>query len=138
MHPEGFSEPLAESSPGANDGGATFVFNPAPSVASVRSVTTLEPNLSPNGRRMPAGWAKVPGFGFMAPRVDRLIDGTKEAEQSSWVSPKPTREIQRKLAELRRADPIKNSVNQLSKRCVSFLLERLAKRMSTLLAARTA
>lgn len=118
LHPAAFEAPLEESSPGAADGGATFVFNPAPSLASPRSVASLEPNLSPNGRRMPSGWAKTPGFGFMAPRIDRLVDGSVEASQAGHRPKAPSGKDKAEMARLREEDPVKNSINQLAKRYV--------------------
>lgn len=123
LHPASFSEAMPESSPGAGDGGATFEYNPAPSAKAPRTVASgvdglLAPNLSPNGRRMPAAWRKVPGWGYMAPRIDRLVDGSEAARQAGWRPEKPSAAVVAEMNKLRQEDPVTNSNNKLAKQCV--------------------
>ena len=94
MHPQGWVAPLPS--------GALFSYNPPPTVPTPLTTTVpLEPIVSSTGKVLPSGWARVPGYGHLAPRVDRREDGF-EGKQAHFVVPQ---EIQEEIKELRFANP---------------------------------
>ncbi|KAL7412381.1 hypothetical protein BDY24DRAFT_392749 [Mrakia frigida] len=72
LHPQGWVAPLPS--------GATFVYNPPPTVPSNKfTVTPLNPILSKTGKVLPTGWQRVPGYGHLAPRLDRKEEGLENS-----------------------------------------------------------
>jgi hypothetical protein len=96
IHPQGFVSSLPS--------GALFAYNPPPSSPSITNSTTapLDPIVSPTGKVLPSGWRRVPGYGHLAPRVDRRQEGGEWEREKYAVVPD---EVKEEIRRLRVGDP---------------------------------
>ena len=115
LHPQGWVSPttssLTSSSPSSSSSSPTqrpphlpspalFSYNPPPTVPTPSTtLPALDPIVSATGKTLPTGWKRVPGYGHLAPRVDRREEGDKGllAGGGHWVVPEETKEEIRRL-----------------------------------------
>lgn len=94
LHPQGWVSSLPS--------GASFIYNPPPTLPTTKHVVNpLDPIISATGKVLPTGWARVPGYGHLAPRIDRKEEGSET--KAVWYD--VPEEVKNEINTLRNRDP---------------------------------